>query len=277
MNSLGIREIADNCIHHGAHIKHLLGLAPKDTEKVKKGYLREEGKEFANPKLGKPQKVNSFEQYKKHIEKTLRNPETLAMKGANGRVLYYNKKTNTFISQNNRKPKASTCYRIADNKGKPYEAFKREVQKECEKLGIDTKQWKKQLQKGGYNKVHTKQQKLEAERKVKLEKERRRTLKNEYKKEQKKVEQKKDIQKKQVHEQSKTDPKIKARLDNEKRLAEYKKRMQEKKKQEDDKRKKQQELNKEIEENLRRARERREQEKLRQKELELKKELQKKL
>lgn len=271
MEPLSIKEIADNCIHHNAHVKHLHGFSQK---KVDFGKPRPTGREFTNPKLGQPQKVRSFDEYKKHIEKTLRDPKTWVMNAANGRKLYYNTKSNTFIIQNDKSPKSSSCYRLKGGT----KQFINYAKNECENgLGKNPKQWKKQIQKGGYYKAHTKHQKLEAERKIKLEKERQRTLKNEYKKEQKKVEQKKDIQKKQEHEQSRTDPKIKARLDNEKRLAEYKKRMQEKKKQEDDKRKKQQELNKEIEENLRRARERREQERQRQKELELKKELQKKL
>jgi hypothetical protein len=93
--------------------------------------------------------VDTVENFRKHIYKTLIDKDTLAFRARNNRDIYYNEKTNTFISVDLSRSDRGTCYRPTSKK----KAFQEEYENDI-KIRGNLKLEKQQVLKGGYPSLH---------------------------------------------------------------------------------------------------------------------------
>lgn len=131
-------------------------LTPEEIAEVasKKCY-KKHSHEFSDERLGKKLNIKNQKEFEEHIQATLKDPKTLAVKADNGRNLYYNQETNTFISQNNIRPDKCTSFRPEEKEG----YFLEKAKHECvDRRGIDQSKWEKEIKEGGYPALHSRDQ-----------------------------------------------------------------------------------------------------------------------
>lgn len=148
---------------HKPYEKHVLG-RNADGNRIPDTKDKSRFRQNEFRKLG----IKTREQYRDHIIKTLNDPKTKAFKSTGGRNIYYNKKTNTYIAQNNKDPGKCTCFRPTNKQ----EYFKDRVEKACRERHISYEKGKQEIKKGGYHALYPKKE-LKSEKKLETDKERR--------------------------------------------------------------------------------------------------------